>query len=289
MLLLTGGTGYLGQKILLQLAKTEQVLVLTRKETALKQHNIRYIVADLQDPKSLIGKFEHVTKVIHMASVTHTLDESLYWKINFEGTKNLLQALPKDITQFVYTSTTCAENNAGGYGESKLAVENLLKAQLKNLVILRIGDVFGGTGEKSLEQLISRVEKASIFPLIGDGHYGMAPVYADDVAVAIQKASTLKGRHQLVITGTEIWSFVELVSLIARIKNKKILTVPVPVAVLDLVIRTIASLGIGSFYPDQVKRFVVKKNLDSTLSWQKLQHTPKKFSTWLSSLSPAQN
>lgn len=289
MLLLTGGTGYIGQKMLPQLANSEQVLVLSRKFFNPQHDNVTCVVADLQDPQSLVGKFDQVTKVIHMASITHARDERLYWHINFEGTQNLLNALPKNIQQFVYTSTTCAAPNAGGYGESKLAVEKLLADHLESYCILQIADVYGGAGEKSLEQLITKVGKTPVFPLIGDGHYQMAPVHVDDVTRVIEKAVSLKGKHTFVVSGAERWSMAGLVQLIAQSKHTKVIPIMVPVFLLDGVIKILVQLGIGEFYPDQVKRFVVPKNIDSSLTWKKFNHQPQFFSAWLKSfLSTAQ-
>lgn len=283
MLLVTGGTGYIGQKVLPLLAKTEKVLVLSRKHHTFSDKNITSVEGDLLDPATLQGTFSGVTKVLHMASITHAYDTETYWRVNVEGTKNLLNALPKNIEQFVYTSTTSAAIGAGGYGESKLAVEQLIKERFSRsrYVILRIGDVYGGAGEKSLEQLFAKIKSSLVVPLIGDGHYKMAPVHVDDVMLALAKSIDVKESQTLVVTGLEHFTFKELVTTVAALSNKKPFLLPIPTLLLEPIIIILAALRIGEYYPDQVKRFIVKKDLDSTTTWKVFKHKPLLLSDWL--------
>jgi nucleoside-diphosphate-sugar epimerase len=265
------------------LAQHNKILLLSRKKINIPLQNVTVVEGDLLQPATLVGKFSSVTKVIHMAAITHSRDQKKYWDINFEGTQNLLNALPSTIDQFVYASTTSAAPNAGGYGESKLAVENLLKKQLKNYVILKIGDVYGGAGEKSLEQLFTKVTTSTVVPLIGDGHYPMAPVHVDDVITVMVKAVELSGTYTFVVTGSEQFSFKQLVQQVANIVGKKIFLLPIPEFLLHIIINVLATFAIGEYYPDQVQRFTVTKELDSQKTWQYFNHTPHLFSKWLQS------
>jgi nucleoside-diphosphate-sugar epimerase len=286
MLLITGGTGYVGQKLLQLLPSNQKIFVLSRRRSSLPFKNVEVISGDLLQPESLAGKFKDVTKVIHLASITHAQSEQEYWDHNFIGTKNLLAALPKDtLTSFVYSSTNCAVPGAGGYGESKLAVEELLLETLHNVVILKIGDVFGGAGEKSLEKLFKMVQESTIVPLIGLSETIMAPVHVDDVTKLLVLSLKIQGKHTFIVTGSEKISFKNLVLKIAEKNKKKIIPLPIPSFVIELLIRILVLLKVGDYYPDQVKRFVASKELDSTKTWKFFKRKPIPFSSWFASIS----
>lgn len=282
MILVTGASGYIGQKLLQQL-KTQRVAVLSRDPQKNRSSfpGITIIEGDLLDSKSLVGKFDKIERVIHLASLTHSLKEAEYFRVNVEGTKNLIKALPKNLKQFVYASTTCAESDAGGYGESKLQAEQLLKKTFSNYTILRIADVYGGAGEKSLEQLIHRCQKALVFPMVGNGNYQMAPVHVDDVIFSLVKSLDLQGQHTFIIAGLEKTTLANLVGQIKKMLKKSNFQLLIPVFLFQFLIIIASKFGVGGVFPDQVKRLTVVKDLNSQSTWEFFHHQPKQFSGWL--------
>jgi hypothetical protein len=86
-----------------------------------------------------------------------------------------------------------------------------------------------------------------------------------------------------VVTGSEQFSFKQLVQQVANIVGKKIFLLPIPEFLLHIIINVLATFAIGEYYPDQVQRFTVTKELDSQKTWQYFNHTPHLFSKWLQS------
>lgn len=254
--------------------------VLTRGSSSFDPR-ITVITGDLRDPESLQGKLDQITKVIHLAAATHARSKSEYYQANATGTQNLIKALPRQIDQFVYVSTNCAVPGAGWYGESKRAAEEMVKRHFENYVLLRVADVYGGEGEKSLEKLINQVTTWPFFPLVGAGDQQMAPVHVEDVMSAIAGSCDLAGQHELVVSGVNILTFKQLVTEIGNLAGKTIKTVHVPPALLELLIVLLSKAGIGDFYPDQVKRLTAVKPLDSRETWNLLSIQPKSFEEWL--------
>lgn len=285
MLLLTGATGYIGQKLRKQLkSHVRSIAVLSRSaRPELSAEGIHVIHGDLSAPETLHAEdFKEVTHVIHLAAITHAYQRDVYQRVNVEGTVHLLAVLPKNLKQFVYASTTCAEPGSGWYGESKLAAEKLIKKSVSNCVLLRVADVFGGSGEKSLERLIDQARKSILFPLVGSGEFAMAPVHVDDVVDALIRATELKGQHTLVIAGTEHWTMKGLVQdIYARFGVKRPILLPVPLFIFKTAAFVASVIKAGPIYPDQVARLTVKKNLNSEETWQTLGMKPKLFSEWL--------
>jgi nucleoside-diphosphate-sugar epimerase len=281
MILVTGATGYIGQKLLSQLSNSEPILVLSRKPQAVKKSNVTFVHGDLSQADSLVGKFDHVDTVIHLASITHAYDQETYDRINVQGTQNLLNALPKNLKQFVYVSTNCAEPGAGWYGESKLAAEKLVKKYLKNYVILRVADVYGGQGEKSLEKLIDSCRQWPVFPMIGSGDFKMAPVHIDDVLFAIQKSLAIKGQHELDVSGLEPTTLNNLVTSIYSLFKKPATIIPVPLFMWQLAAKVSQWLHLSFMYPDQIDRLIVEKKYSADQTWKFFKHQPAFFTEWL--------
>jgi nucleoside-diphosphate-sugar epimerase len=285
MLLITGGSGYIGQKLIEQLKQnsSQKILILTRHLPRQKDNSqLQYIQGDLLDSASLSGKFAEVTKVLHLASLTHSRDEKEYFRVNTQGTKNLLDALPSKLRLFVYASTVCAEPGSGGYGESKLMAEKMITAAYPaQAVMLRIADVFGGLGEKSLEKLITTCRSTSLFPLIGMGNQIMAPVHVDDLIEVLIDSLSLTQSQTLVVAGSEKVTFRVLIQGIYHQLKKPFIFVPIPIFIYDYLVRVLSWFAVGPVYPDQVKRFVVHKNLDASTTWRQFNVQPKLWSTWL--------
>ncbi len=160
-LLLTGGSGYIGSHTLLELARTGQfdLVVFDNFKNGHKEavsriaektnSKIEMVVGELLDKKALEQVFsDHkFDGVIHFAalieagvSVEHPLR---FYENNVSGTINLLEAMQNaDVRNIVFSSTAAVygtpEDNfvteesppkpENPYGDSKLAVENILKS-----------------------------------------------------------------------------------------------------------------------------------------------------------------
>lgn len=115
MILVTGGTGFLGAYLvpaLLERGHPVRVLARTPEKVKFEKHpKLEIVQGDISDLSLLEKAFEGVTKVIHAAAVVS------FWKkrrpemdrINVDGTANLVNlSLQLDIEQFVYISSIAA-------------------------------------------------------------------------------------------------------------------------------------------------------------------------------------
>jgi UDP-glucose 4-epimerase len=165
-ILLTGGTGLVGARLLPRLLAAGvacRALVRPGKETPA---GVTPVLGDLSDPETLARAVEGVTAVVHLAALFRTQDESDIWKTNHEGTANLIAATQAHApaARFIMASTGLVYHYGSqrpgresdtlsatlAYPASKLAAENDLRASGLNWSILRLAFVYGD-GDGHLE------------------------------------------------------------------------------------------------------------------------------------------
>ena len=205
-LLLTGATGLVGSRLLPRLIEDgHDCRVLVRSDQDLPD-GATTVRGDLNDPETLPAAVEGVDAVVHLAALFRTDDEAAIWRVNLDGTRNLVDAVTAHApgARFVMASTgnvydhdqerpgkeddTCTP--AAAYPASKVAAEALLRDSGLTWSVLRLPFVYGdGDGH-----LASMPALASRFGLHPAHTYSVA--HHRDVAIAVRLAlsGALDGR-----------------------------------------------------------------------------------------------
>lgn len=282
-ILVTGATGSLGGMVVKKLlARGESVRCLVRKNSRVLDFGdkIDIVVGSLEDEASLKRACKNVKAVIHCAGVTHTNDASLYYRVNYRGTKNLMKAAPSDIQKFIYISSTCAVGEeVGPYGYSKTLAEEALMQSPLPYVIIRPSEVYGATKAGMIEKLIKVVQKYPLIPLVGRGNFLMAPVHANDVVSAIVKSLYIdKKRVSYTIAGPDILPYREMLKQIQALKapqkNITMFSVPLWVYRIAAVLAGVVQKN-PPLYKDQIPRFTAQKDFDIQKAREDLNFEPR--------------
>jgi UDP-glucose 4-epimerase len=157
-ILVTGGTGLVGSRLLRRFVDTVDCRALVRpgKEVSTRT---RPVEGDLLEADSLKRAVEGVSAIVHLAAVFRTQNEDDIWRANLDGTKNLIAAAKAHAPQvrFVMASTGLVydadashpgreddpTNPKLAYPASKIAAENELCNSGLNWSILRLPFVYG--------------------------------------------------------------------------------------------------------------------------------------------------
>lgn len=175
MILLTGGTGFLGQYILEALLhKGEKVRMLVRNPDKVKAlEGVELVEGDVLDTASLEKAFVDVDKVIHSAAVVS------FWprrraemhEINVQGTANMVDfALEANVSKFVQVSSIAALgriDNAPKIDETSKWVKSRLNSAYGRTKYLSELEVYRGV-EEGLKAVICNPGV-----IIGPGHWDL--------------------------------------------------------------------------------------------------------------------
>ena len=200
--LVTGATGFIGSRVL---RAGDRRLV----RSSLNDKHV--FIGDLLDVESLNKACEGVDSVFHCAGFAHAFvasDPLIHWRVNFEGTRNLVDAAGRaGVKTFVFLSsvkamadpiTRCVDEDWPGepntpYGKAKRAAEeSVLQAGVKfgmHVVNLRLSMVYGKGGRGNLERMLRAVQRGW-FPPIPETGNRRSIVHVDDVVAAMELVST---------------------------------------------------------------------------------------------------
>ena len=162
-------------------------------------------------------------------------DEKQIYRVNVEGTKNLISFSKNK--RFIFLSTkNVLDKYRNAYSESKKECEKMV-AKIKNHLILRVSAVFGEGDTKNFATLIRLCETVPFVLVPGDGKAKMQPVHVSDVAQLVLKGIQKEVKGTYIIAGKDRVTLNEIVHELSRLLNKKVYIVHLPLFLIYGVIR----------------------------------------------------
>jgi dTDP-4-dehydrorhamnose reductase len=228
----TGGTGFLGKKLLDLLGRKHQVSGVSRVPQE-RKNETKLIHIDIRKKEMLRSIYEvRPDIIVHTAALTDPniceLNKKDAWEINVIGTRNIVSVCKKIGAKLIYISSDYVFNEgahredsspqpANYYGWTKLEGEREVKEELFDYVILRPTIMYGFNGEKvdrftaKVRNSLSRGESITVSPRIIK-----YPVLIDDVARFISTLIDLDCCGIYHIAGPTAVSRYEWAHLVAR-------------------------------------------------------------------------
>jgi len=211
--LVTGGAGYFGELLSTKLLERGYwIRIFDVNRPTLTCPGIEVMQGDIRASDAILTACEGIDIVFHnVAQVPLAKDKRLFWSVNRDGTKNLLEACARrSVKKVIFTSSSAVYGVPKAnpvteetvpfpveeYGKAKLAGENLCWEYARNgldVSILRPRTILGHGRLGIFQILFEWIYQGKNIPVLNDGKNTYQFVHADDLAEACIQASTLKG------------------------------------------------------------------------------------------------
>jgi nucleoside-diphosphate-sugar epimerase len=250
---ITGASGFIGRALIKACSHRNwdaRVLQHTRPlaREGTPGQNYDVVEGDITDPRSLEGLFEGVDLLFHCAAAlgASILSESDFFRINAEGTNNVLRASKEaGVPKIVHFSSAgvlgsvrsgeiadedYAPNPQNSYDRSKLEGENIARGfadEGMDIVITRPGWVYG-PGDRRTFKLVKAIAKKR-FMLVTKGETLQTPVHIDDLVEGVFLCAKKGQRGQIYhLAGSEVLPVKDIVAAIVSAAGTKIPPISLP-------------------------------------------------------------
>jgi nucleoside-diphosphate-sugar epimerase len=250
MILVTGGTGFIGSHLLERISASgvpARCLLRQRKKPRTLPPGVEPAFGDLASGQGLEEALRGAAIVIHLAGVTKALTPADFYTGNVRATEILARALAGRAIRLVHVSSLSAIGPSRDgtpvdeeepphplthYGRSKLEAEHLVRELAPEAVIVRPPVVYGPR-DTDVFQLLKSISRGLVLEISG-GDRWFSAIYVDDLVdglLAAAQCPRAEGRtYFLAHPKPNTWK--ELSAAAARVMRcrPRVVHVPLPVA-----------------------------------------------------------
>ena len=234
--LVTGGTGYVGPKIVHALrAHGRDVRALVRDPARggrLASWGTELVGGDVTDPTSLEAAVDGCTHVVHLVAIIRGRPQDFH-RVMTQGTENLVRAAKSaGVQRFVLMSalgTSETTKDVVPYFNAKWAMEREVAGSGLEYTTFRPSFVFGRDGGV-LPTFIKQVRYSPVVTVIGSGLQRIQPIWVDDVAEYFARGVDLPqaANRTFELGGPDTVTWDDLYRTIAKVLGKRRRLVHVP-------------------------------------------------------------
>ena len=226
MILVSGGTGFIGRHVVARLAASgEPVRVAARgSRTADLPPGVEQIKADVTSGEGLAAAMVGVDRAAHLVGVIVERGGQGFDAVIHGGTGNIVHEAEKaGVKKLVYVSAIgAAPDPKFPYWHAKWQAEQVIAQSKLNYTILRPSLVFGPEDD-FFNRLARLIRRAPLTPIAGNGRSRFQPIWVEDVVSCVVAClgEETHDREVVEIGGPEQYTYDELIDLIGNELGKR--------------------------------------------------------------------
>jgi NADH dehydrogenase len=240
-----GGTGFLGSQVVRSLrAHKVAVRVASRHPQQARrlfadEPDVQSVLADVHNDASVAAALRGATGAVNAVSLYAEHGHATFQSVHVESARRVaLQARDHHVRQLAHVSGIGAEpHSPSPYVRSRAEGERAVLEVFPAATLIRPAVMFG-PGDAFLTRILSLLGRLPVYPLFGKGRTRLQPVYVGDVAEALARlalqvpgetpSGNSTGSSIYVCAGPRIYSYQELLEVIARAAGLRTRLIPVP-------------------------------------------------------------
>ena len=268
--LISGGTGLLGQGLLRLLRETgeHEVRCLVRRTSPVERlEGLELAYGDAGDDGSIARALRGMDAFVHVAGIRYTPE--------------VLEAMRRArVERLVIVSSTSTHSRFEFRSAPRLVNEALLAGSELRWTVVRPSMIYGSELDHNMHRLLRFLDRWPVFPLFGSGENLWQPVYYEDLARGLYAALTKPGTEGQIydLPGSRPLTYIDLIrtAAVALGKSTRIVRIPAEPVRQALVVaeRIGLPLPVSS---EQVLRLREDKAYSYQKAKEELGYTPRTF------------
>jgi uncharacterized protein YbjT (DUF2867 family) len=219
-ILVSGGTGLLGQGLLRLLRETgeHEVRCFVRRTSPVERlGGLELAYGDAQDSGFIAQALSDIDAFVHIAGIQYT--------------PQVLEAMRRaGVERLVTVSSTSVHSRFSFRSAPRLVNEALLVESGLRWTVVRPSMIYGSELDHNMHKLLRFLDRSPVFPLFGSGENLWQPVYYEDLARGVYAALTKTGTDGKTydLPGLRPLTYLDLVRTAASALGKKVRIARVP-------------------------------------------------------------
>ena len=244
MILVTGGTGFIGSRVVEQLIQSrEEIRILLRPHRKTpnlpRKIALDIAVSSMEDERGLRAALRNVDTVFHFATAEHQGQDADLESVDVRGTQSLLNAAREaEVKRILFLGRVGADKSSSyPVLRAKALAEDEVRKSGIPFCILKLTDVFGANDHFTLE-IASAIRHAPlVLPYPGGGKAIVQPLWIEDLLSVMMLIQEIKRFNNGVyeIGGGEFFEFTRIARTVMQLINKKKLLFQVSPAYLRII------------------------------------------------------
>jgi uncharacterized protein YbjT (DUF2867 family) len=241
MILVTGGTGFIGQALIRHLVSSgQEVRTLIRPSQASpglpRGIPVDVTLCSLKDERGLVTAMSGIDTVYHLAGSERYGSRADLLTVDIQGTKNVSAAAAEAGVRRIFYLSHLGADRASAYPvlKAKAIAENYVRTCGVDFTIFRLGAVFGPGDQFSTNLALLLKAFPAICLMPGDGSSLLQPLWIDDLvtclAWALEDPATCN--QVFPVGGPEYLSFKQVLEAIMHVTGDRRFLVPISPVIL---------------------------------------------------------